>query len=339
MTEKTSQLSIASNLIPIIERGAAMVFPGQGAQSSGMGRRVFEHSPAARETYAEASDYLGFDIAKICFEATEEDLASTENTQPAVLTTSFAMYRAAREKFVEFDIGFSPKLFGGHSMGMFSAAVASGSLSFRDSLNLILERARLMGGFSEARPVGMAAIIGLNYEKVKEICEQATVGPDCRVDVANHNEELQTVISGDSTAIEGAMGIAKSFRAKAIRLKLKVSSHTPLHEQQSNEFAAVVRKIKFQNPESPVVSNIGSHLMKTGVEIQSEFENQLKSPVLWADNVRRMVSEGVEMFVEAGPGHALTRMIRRINESSIAVSLDDARDPPIPISALTMDAS
>ena len=143
----------------------------------------------------------------------------------------------------------------------------------------------------------------------------------------------------DSTAIEGAMGIAKSFRAKAIRLKLKVSSHTPLHEQQSDEFAAVVRKIKFQNPESPVVSNIGSHLMKTGVEIQSEFENQLKSPVLWADNVRRMVSEGVEMFVEAGPGHALTRMIRRINESSIAVSLDDARDPPIPISALTMDAS
>ena len=312
MTEKTSQLSIASNLIPVIERGAAMVFPGQGAQSSGMGRRVFEHSPAARETYAEASDYLGFDIAKICFEATEEDLASTENTQPAVLTTSFAMYRAAR---------------------------ASGSLSFRDSLNLILERARLMGGFSEARPVGMAAIIGLNYEKVKEICEQATAGPDCRVDVANHNEELQTVISGDSTAIEGAMGIAKSFRAKAIRLKLKVSSHTPLHEQQSDEFAAVVRKIKFQNPESPVVSNIGSHLMKTGVEIQSEFENQLKSPVLWADNVRRMVSEGVEMFVEAGPGHALTRMIRRINESSIAVSLDDARDPPIPISALTMDAS
>ena len=104
MTEKTSQLSIASNLIPVIERGAAMVFPGQGAQSSGMGRRVFEHSPAARETYAEASDYLGFDIAKICFEATEEDLASTENTQPAVLTTSFAMYRAAREKFVEFDI-------------------------------------------------------------------------------------------------------------------------------------------------------------------------------------------------------------------------------------------
>ena len=92
MTEKTSQLSIASNLIPVIERGAAMVFPGQGAQSSGMGRRVFEHSPAARETYAEASDYLGFDIAKICFEATEEDLASTENTQPAVLTTSFAMY-------------------------------------------------------------------------------------------------------------------------------------------------------------------------------------------------------------------------------------------------------
>ncbi len=338
MTYKTSQFSVASNLIPVIETGVAMVFPGQGAQSSGMGRRIFENSHAARETYAEASDYLGLDIARICFESTEEDLASTENTQPAVLTTSFATYRAAREKFEELDIGFSPRLFGGHSMGMFSAAVASGSLSFKDSLSLILERARLMGGFNEARPVGMAAIIGLNYEKVKEICDQATVGPDCRVDVANHNEDLQMVISGDSTAIEQAMGIAKSVRAKAIRLKLKVSSHTPLHEQQSDEFAAIVRKINFENPVSPVVSNIGSHLMKTGVEIQSEFENQLKSPVLWADNVRRMVSEGVQMFVEAGPGHALTRMIRRINENTIAVSLDDADDPPVPISALTVDA-
>jgi len=329
---------IDSRVARLGERGSAVVFPGQGAQSSGMGRRTYEASQAARDTYLEASEIVGVDLARICFESDEDALASTHNTQPAVLTTSLATYRAMREKFNEINFTIDPQFFGGHSMGMFTAAVASGALSFKDSLGLILERSRLMGSFNEARPVGMAAIIGLEYGVVSEVCSEATSGPDGRVDVANHNEDLQIVISGDVVALERAMSIVKGKQGKAIRLKLKVSSHTPLHESQASEFAEIVRKVEFKSPCAPIVSNIGSHLMVSGIEVRNEFEDQLKSPVMWANNVRKMISEGIELFIEAGPGHSLSRMIRRINSSSMAVSLDDARHHPIPISVFTTES-
>ena len=329
---------IDSRVAKLGAHGSAVVFPGQGAQSSGMGRRAYETSQAARDTYSEASEIVGVDLAKICFESDEDALASTHNTQPAVLTTSLATYRAMKEKLNEINFTIDPQFFGGHSMGMFTAADASGALSLKDSLGLILERSRLMGSFNEARPVGMAAIIGLEYDVVAEVCSTATSGPENRVDVANHNEDLQTVISGDVAALERAMGIVKGKHGKAIRLKLKVSSHTPLHESQASEFAEIVRKVDFKSPCAPIVSNIGSHLMVSGIEVRNEFEDQLKSPVMWASNVRKMISEGIELFIEAGPGHSLSRMIRRINSTPIAVSLDAARQDPIPISIFATDS-
>lgn len=312
----------------------ALVFPGQGSQAPGMGRLVHEHSQAAREAYEEASDYVGIDIAALCFESDADSLASTENTQPAVLTTSIAFLRAMREKATEVRDSVTPRLLGGHSLGLFSAAVAANALSFRDSLLIILERSRLMGTFNEGRPVGMAAIVGLDVETVRTICRDATEGLLSRVDVANHNEDTQTVISGDVTALERAMAHAKELQGKAIRLKLKVSSHTPLHEAQAEEFAQIIREVPFADPEIPIVSNITSELLRTAAEVRAEFEAQLKSPVLWADNVRRMTREGVDTFVEVGPGHALARMIKRIQDETTAVSLDDAREAPIPVSIL-----
>lgn len=311
----------------------AIVFPGQGSQAPGMGKLVFEHSAAARQTFEEASDITGVDLAAVCFETDAEALADTANTQPAVVTTSVAILRAMREKLGDVGARVRPRVFGGHSLGLFSAAVAAEAISFRDSLLVIVERARLMGSFNEERPVGMASILGLDRDTVSQICEDATRSARERVDIANLNEETQTVISGDVTALERAMELARDLQGKAIRLKIKVSSHTPLHAEQADEFAAVIREVPFQDPARPIVSNITSELLTNAEAVRREFEAQLKSPVHWADNVQRMTREGVDTFIEAGPGHALSRMVRRMSDRT-AVSLDDAREAPIPISVL-----
>lgn len=312
----------------------ALVFPGQGSQAPGMGKLVYENSEAARRTFDEASEITGINLTEVCFEYEADELASTGNTQPAVLTTSIAMFRAMREKVTEVREQVTPRLMGGHSLGLFSAAVASGALSFRDSLLVIMERSRLMGAFNDQRPVGMAAIVGLDVDTVRGLCLDATEGELSRVDIANHNEDVQTVISGDVSALERAMARAKDLQGKAIRLKLKVSSHTPLHAGQADEFAEIIREVPFADPELPIVSNMTSELLRTAAEVRAEFEAQLKSPVLWAENVRRMTREGVDTFVEIGPGHALSRMIKRIQDDTTAVSLDDAREAPIPVSIL-----
>ena len=312
----------------------AIVFPGQGSQAPGMGRLVYDHSEAARLTFEEASDITGLDLAKICFDSTEDDLASTHNTQPAVLTTSVAILRAMREKLNEVGDTVRPRLFGGHSLGLFSAAVASSALSFRDALFIMNERGRLMGAFNAGRPVGMAAIVGLTPGVVREICEHVTASDHDRVDVANHNEDTQVVISGDVSALERAMEAAKALQGKAIRLRLKVSSHTPLHTAQAHEFAEIIREVPIAAPERAIVSNITSELLRTAAEVRAEFEAQLRSPVMWTENVRRMTREGVDTIVEVGPGHALARMAKRIAGDLTAVSLDDARKNPIPISVL-----
>lgn len=317
----------------------ALVFPGQGSQAPGMGRLVYEHSPRARHAFEEASDVTGIDLVKVCFESDVDDLAETTYTQPAVLTTSVAMIEAMREKLSETGKRLRPRLFGGHSLGLFSAAVASEALTFRDALLVVVERARLMSSFNATRPVGMASIIGLDSDAVAQICEDATRSTLDRVDVANHNLDTQTVISGDVTALERAMERARELQGRVIRLKVKVSSHTPLHEEQAQEFALRIDEIPLADPLEPIISNISSRALRTAEELRGEFRAQLRSPVFWADNVREMARQGVDTFVEAGPGHVLARMVKRVQESLTAVSLDDATEPPIPISALPQDLS
>ena len=312
----------------------ALIFPGQGSQTPGMGRLVYQHSEAARRTYEEASDLTGMDIAAICFEGNIDDLSETTYTQPAVLTTSVAIVNAMREKLSEVGRLVRPRLFGGHSLGLFSAAVASEALTFRDALMVVIERSRLMSSFNQDRPVGMASIIGLDSETVRGICEEATLSPADRVDVANHNLDTQTVISGDVTALERAMERARGLQGKVIRLKVKVSSHTPLHNEQADEFAQIIREIPIADPRRPIVSNRTSELLRNAAEVREEFEEQLRSPVFWSQNVRQMTSQGVDTFVEVGPGHVLARMVKRVSDQVTAVSLDDAEVEPIPISAL-----
>ena len=313
----------------------ALIFPGQGSQSPGMGRLLYEHSAEARLAFEEASDITHIDIARVCFDGSAEELAETRVTQPAVLTTSVAFLRAMREKLGDVGRAVRPRVLGGHSLGLFSAAVAAEALSFRDSLLVIVERARLMGSFIEERPVGMASIIGLDRDTVEQICRDATLSPADRVDVANHNLETQTVISGDLSALTRAMELARGLHAKAIQLKVRVSSHTPLHTEQAAEFAEMLRAVSIADPATPIVSNISSQLLDTATRLRAEFEMQLRSPVYWAENVRAMSQLGVTTFIEVGPGHVLANMVRRVaDRTSTAVALDDAREDPVPISIL-----
>lgn len=312
----------------------ALVFPGQGSQAPGMGKLVHEHSVEARLAFEEASDYTGIDLVKVCFDADADELSETRVTQPAVVATSVAFLRAMREKLSDAGDRVRPRLFGGHSLGMFSAAVASEAMSFRDTLLVILERARLMSDFNVDRPVGMASILGLDLATIEQICEDATHSADDRVDVANHNLETQIVISGDVSAIERAMEAARGLQGRAIRLKVKVSSHTPLHYEQAEEFTQIIKEIPIADPTQPIVSNISSELLQTAAEVRREFGEQLRSPVYWTDNVKRMEGEGVDTYIEIGPGHVLSRMVKRISDQLTAVSLDDAREEPIPISVL-----
>ena len=312
----------------------ALIFPGQGSQAPGMGRLVHAHSEAARRTFEEASDVTGLDIAAICFDSSADELSETTLTQPAVLTTSVAIVGAMREKLAEVGRLVRPRVFGGHSLGLFSAAVAAEAMSFRDALLVVLERSRLMSNLNQQRPVGMASIIGLDTATVQEICVQATRSVADRVDVANHNLDTQTVISGDISALERAMERARTLQAKVIQLKVRVSSHTPLHIEQAAEFAQIIREVPLRDPVRPIVSNRNSELLRTAAEVRREFEEQLRSPVYWNANVQRMAAQGVDTFVEVGPGHVLARLVKRVSDRLVAVSLDDARIDPIPISAL-----
>ena len=312
----------------------AVIFPGQGSQAPGMGRLVHEHSEAARRTFEEASDITGLDLVKVCFEGDADVLAETTFTQPAVLTTSIAIVNAMREKLPDVGRLIRPRLFGGHSLGMFSAAVASEAMTFRDALIVIVERSRLMSSFNATRPVGMASIIGLDGDLVAQICEEATRSEADRVDLANRNLDNQMVISGDVTALERAMERARDLQGRVIRLKVKVSSHTPLHIDQAEEFALTIREVPLVDPVRPIISNITSQPLTTADDVRAEFEAQLRSPVYWADNVREMARQGVDTFIEVGPGHVLARMVKRVQDGLIAVSLDDATDPPIPVSVL-----
>lgn len=329
----------ATSTSPVMTEPVALLFPGQGSQARGMGKLVYDHSAAARRTYEEASEITGMDIARLCFEGDEDELSETSVTQPAVLTTSVAFAAAMREKLSEVGRLMRPRLFGGHSLGLFSAAVASEAIEFRDAMLLIVERARLMSAMNKRRPVGMATVIGLQGDAVRELCEAATVSPLDRVDVANHNLDNQFTISGDVTALERAMESARSLRAKVIRLKVKVSSHTPLHTEQAEEFAAMLSGVEFHDPQRPIISNATSQPLATGTDVRGEFAAQLRSPVYWAANVREMARQGVDQFVEAGPGHVLAGLVRRVSGDLTAVSLADATEDPIPISILPATAT
>ncbi|MCP4205064.1 MAG: ACP S-malonyltransferase [bacterium] len=291
------------------------VFPGQGSQKVGMGRSWASVSPAAQAVFDEADRALGIELAGLCWEGPAEDLQRTENTQPAILTTSVAILRAAHDRLPQ------PVVVAGHSLGEYSALVAAGVLEFSDAVGLVRERGRLM---QQAVPEGegaMAAILGLDAGTVEDLAREASSVGVCAA--ANFNAPVQTVIAGDSTAVEKAVDLAKARGAKrAVLLPVSAPFHSPLMAPARAGLEPLLAETGFGKPGVPVVNNVDAAPVVEGAECRGALGRQVDNPVRWVESVQRMSDEfEVDTFVEIGPGSVLSGLIRRIVPGARVVSL------------------
>ncbi len=280
----------------------AYVFPGQGAQFSGMGKDLMEQSAAARARFEEADDLLGFSISKIMFEGTADELKATRVTQPAVFLHSMAAVAALGESF-------QPDMTAGHSLGEFSALVAAGSLSFKDGLLLVSQRAEAMQKACEAEPSTMAAVLGLADEVVEEVCASVKGV----VVAANYNCPGQLVISGALAAVQEAAEKMKAAGAKrALLLPVGGAFHSPLMAPAASELRAAIEATHFAAPLCPVYQNVTAAPSTEPKQIQTLLIEQLTAPVRWTQSVQRMVADGATEFTELGPGAVLKGLIKKI---------------------------
>ena len=293
----------------------AFFFPGQGSQYVGMGRDIYETFPVARETFEEASDALDFDIAHVSFYGPSEELNKTFITQPCILTASIAAYRILRER----DI--APAVVAGHSLGEYSALVAAGVLSLGDAVTVAKKRGLFM---QEAVPEGnglMAAILGLERNKVEEICTSLQSGYAAP---ANYNCPGQIVVAGEKHAVEEVVALSKRAGAKkAVLLDVSVPSHCRMMEGASRKLSDLLDTVSFNNPLIPVLNNADAFFLTDVNKIKESLVRQLISPVLWEDSVKTITASGISTFLEVGPGKVLSGLIRRIDPSATVSNAGD----------------
>lgn len=279
----------------------AFVFPGQGSQFSGMGKELYDSSPTARALFDEADRILGFEISKIMFEGSAEELKQTKVTQPAVFIHSVAAALALGDEFC-------PAMVAGHSLGEFSALAASGALTFESALRLVYARALAMQKACEAVPSTMAAVLALSDEKVEEVC--ATIEG---VVAANYNCPGQVVISGTLEGVQAACVALKEAGAKrALPLAVSGGFHSPCMTSAREELAAAISATEFHTPRCPIYQNVDAKPHTNPEEIKANLIAQLTSPVRWTQSVRAMLADGAEEFVECGPGNVLQGLISKI---------------------------
>ena len=295
-----------------------VVFPGQGSQSVGMGKALYDAHPLLKAVYDEASSVLGYDVAELCFAGPAERLNLTEFTQPALLVSSIAAWRLLE------PAGIRPIAVAGHSLGEYSALVAVGGVAFRDAVGLVQKRGRYM---SEAVAPGtglVAALLGLTADVVKEVCRAASSGGV--VAAANFNSPGQVVIAGEKAAVERAIALAKEQGCKkAIPLPVSVPVHTPLMQQAADRLAKDLAAVRWSDLSAPLVNNAEARAISRAGEIQASLIRQLPSSVLWEDTVQAMGNMGVTTFVEVGPGTVLTGLIKRILPSATLLNLNDPK--------------
>lgn len=300
----------------------ALIFPGQGSHHVGMGERLASVSRAARDIFRRADEVLDTGLSKLCFEGPLEELEQTINQQPATFVTSMAWLAALQEQWAALDRKLEPHVLAGHSMGEFTAAVAAGSLSFEEGLLLVKERGILMEEAGKEQPGGMASILGLPEETVAKICSEAA--SEGYVGLATANCEGQNVISGALAPLKRAMELAdKAGARRVVKLPITIASHSPLMAKASEGMNRLLQKLPMHDPERPLVGNVNADLLETQPEVYVELRDQLLMGVRWQKSVETMKAEGVDMFIETGPGNVLTRLVRRIDYSVNSLSLSD----------------
>jgi [acyl-carrier-protein] S-malonyltransferase len=295
----------------------AFVFPGQGSQYVGMGKEIHENFDVAADIFKEASDAVGYDLAGLCFDGTEEELNKTFRTQPGILTVSIALYRVLSSK------GIKPSVVAGHSLGEYSALVAAEVLLFRDAVKLTEKRGQFM---QEAVPEGkglMAAILGLERNKVDEICRSLQSG---YVSPANYNCPGQIVVAGEKSAVEEAINLCKEAGAKrAVPLSVGVPSHCALMTEASQRLSELLDKLEFKNPVIPIVNNADAKFLDNIESIKTSLVRQISSPLLWEDSIMAIINSGIETFIEVGPGKVLSGLIKRIAPEAKILNVEDIK--------------
>ena len=298
-------------------KSLAIIFPGQGSQSPGMGKELFENFPVARRVFEEADDALGFAISRLCFDGPAEELQLTENTQPAILTVSVAAFRAMTEAGIS-----APAFVAGHSLGEYSALVAANVLNLSDAVRTVRARGRYM---QEAVPVGtgaMAAVIGGELSDIQRVCEEARQDQVCSV--ANMNSPNQVVIAGNTEAVDRAIEALKGVAKRVIKLPVSAPFHCALMKPAQDRLAPDLEALTFNEPAIPVVTNVDARATVAPNDLRDALVRQVSAPVRWSESMQLLAQQGVGTFVEAGPGKVLTGLMRQINRDVKTLNVEDA---------------
>lgn len=282
-----------------------------------MGKELFEKSVAARQVFEEADDALGFAISRLCFDGPAEELQLTENTQPAILTVSVAAFRAMAEAGIN-----APAFVAGHSLGEYSALVAAGVLRVSDAVRTVRARGRYM---QEAVPVGtgaMAAVIGGELSEIQRVCEEASANQVCSV--ANMNSPNQVVIAGNTEAVDRAIESLKGVARKVVKLNVSAPFHCALMKPAQDRLAPDLERLIFNEPVTPIVTNVDARAVSAPDELRDALLRQVSAPVRWSESMQLLVQQGVDTFVEAGPGRVLTGLMRQISRDVKTLNVEDA---------------
>lgn len=299
----------------------AIVFPGQGSQYAGMGKDFYDNFKESKDIFDRANKALGFDIKKLCFEGPEEDLSITKITQPALLTTSIAMYKAVEEKISGYEI-----VMGGLSLGEYTALTAAGAMDFETAVNLVHKRGNYMQSAVPIGKGGMLALIGCNEDDVVRFCRDVSDEYGI-LEPANFNCPSQIVVGGDADAIEKASSIISKYNIKrAIKLQVSAPFHTSMLKSAGDRLREDLQQIKYNAPVHSVISNVDEKYYSGIDEIASKLEKQVYNTVRWEGCVKKMINDGVTTFVEIGPGKTLTSFIKKIDKGINVINIEKIQD-------------